>query len=199
VQAFVSRKPGRYFSVTGKTLQRRLTAKLMATGAVGGSIQRLMWPRKWSRGDLRWSRAAQPYREKYQSEKRGDAERKTDRPDPAPAICHCVVWHYSLRFACKHGSDFALWIEIVANDPSAAWLEEWFVVSTSAATFVFEQFDAVNSSCDVSAGRRRPFGPASLFALEQRWNQIRGQLPVGSMSLVLRRMFEFPKKNTESH
>ena len=53
VKPFVSRKPGRYFGVTGQTLQRSLAAKFMATGAVGGSIQRLMWPRKWSRGDLR--------------------------------------------------------------------------------------------------------------------------------------------------
>jgi hypothetical protein len=108
VKPFVSRKATRYFGVTGQTLQRSLAAKFMATGAIGGSIQRLMWPRKWSRGDLCGSRAAQAYREKQQSEKRGDAERKTRRPDPAPVICVCVVWHYSLRFACKHESDFAL-------------------------------------------------------------------------------------------
>ena len=53
VKPFVSRKPTRYFGVTGQTLQRSLAAKFMATGAVGGSIQRLMWPRKWSRRDLR--------------------------------------------------------------------------------------------------------------------------------------------------
>jgi hypothetical protein len=102
VQAFVSRKPGRYFSVTGQTLQRRLTAKRMATGAVSRSIQRLVRSREWSRGDLCGSHAAQTYRETHQSEPRGDAERKADRPGPARVLCHCVFWHYSLRFACKH-------------------------------------------------------------------------------------------------
>ena len=53
VKPFVSRKPTRYFGVTGQTLQRGLAAKFMATGAVGSSIQRLMRPRQWPWGDLR--------------------------------------------------------------------------------------------------------------------------------------------------
>ena len=53
VQTLACRKPGRDFGVAVQTLQRRLPAKLVATGAVGGSVERLVRPRQWSRRDLR--------------------------------------------------------------------------------------------------------------------------------------------------
>ena len=39
VQAFASRKPCGNFGVTVQALQRRLAAKFVTTGAVGGSVQ----------------------------------------------------------------------------------------------------------------------------------------------------------------
>ena len=52
VQPRCGREPGGDFSVAVQTLQRGLPAKLMATRAIGRSIQRLMGPRKRSGGDL---------------------------------------------------------------------------------------------------------------------------------------------------
>ncbi len=45
VQTPVGGKPGRDLGVTVQTLQRRLPAELVATGAVGGAVQRLVRPR----------------------------------------------------------------------------------------------------------------------------------------------------------
>jgi hypothetical protein len=48
MQPLARREPGSDFGVTVQTLQRRLPAKLVATGAVGGSVQRLVRPRQGS-------------------------------------------------------------------------------------------------------------------------------------------------------
>jgi len=53
VQALASRKPDCNLPVTVQALQRRLPAELMATGAVGRSVQRLVWLRQRPRRDLR--------------------------------------------------------------------------------------------------------------------------------------------------
>lgn len=53
VETLVSRETACNLSVTLQTLQLSLSTELMATGAVGGSIQRSVWPRERPRRDLR--------------------------------------------------------------------------------------------------------------------------------------------------
>jgi hypothetical protein len=90
VQAFASRKAGRDFGVTVQTLQRRLPAELVATGAVGGSVQRLVRPREWSGRDLRRSRGQQ--REIREPEKCGDAERQAAYQGLPGEPGDCLRW-----------------------------------------------------------------------------------------------------------
>lgn len=52
VQSLASRNPGRDLGVTVQALQCRLAAELVATGAVGGSIQRLVRAREGSGRNL---------------------------------------------------------------------------------------------------------------------------------------------------
>lgn len=58
--------------VTADALELRLTAaELVAIGAVGGPIQKLMWPRQWAGRNLRCSRSRQPnHRREQQEEKK---------------------------------------------------------------------------------------------------------------------------------
>ena len=55
MQASVGGKTVGDFSVTLKTLESGLSAEFMATGAISGTVQRLMWTREWPWGNLRGS------------------------------------------------------------------------------------------------------------------------------------------------
>ena len=94
VQAFMSGKPGRDFGVTVQALQRRLAAELVATGAVGRSVQRLMRPREWSGRDLRRSRGQQPT-EACEEERCRNGEPNGARSPLPDAHCHCILWRFS--------------------------------------------------------------------------------------------------------
>ena len=73
MQAFARRKPRRNFGVTVQTFQGHLAAKLVATGAVRGSIQRFVRSRERSGIDLGRGDRYQQYEARHQC---GNTERE---------------------------------------------------------------------------------------------------------------------------
>ena len=75
VQSPARRKTGCDLGVTIQALQCRLSTKLVATGAVGGSVQGLVWAREGSRRNLRGGHR-QPHKPAHK-QARNEAEPQT--------------------------------------------------------------------------------------------------------------------------
>ena len=105
MQSLAGIKPRIDLAMAVETLERRLSAELVSTAAVGRSVEGLMRPRQWSRRDL-GPRRGQKHRE-HEKPERKQTRRKSRSMDNAAV--------HSARASLELAGDDTCWRELISK------------------------------------------------------------------------------------